>query len=145
MHIAGICICAAVHKSKGWVQKQMLIRNLAIHICCSRKLTTFGKEKGQGTVGGEQWLPDEMHDGPCDACKCQGGMHEALNNNGCTRGDTHFPQCTSRGPASIVPQRGTEDASNGVAHGRVCSMLDIRSCFTRQLQCRQHHREHTVT
>lgn len=91
---------------KGACKKKILIRNIAIHVCCSRKSTTFGEGKKAGAVGGEQWLPDEMHDGPHDAYKRRGGMHEALNNNGCTRGDTHFLQCTFRGPASIQFLRG---------------------------------------
>lgn len=57
-HIAGVGKCAAVHKSKRCVQKKKggkvggeLIRNIAIHICCSRKSTSFGK----GKKAGDSW------------------------------------------------------------------------------------------
>lgn len=35
-----------------------------------QEVNNIWQRKRQGTVVGEQWLPDEMHDGPRDAYKC---------------------------------------------------------------------------
>lgn len=35
-----------------------------------QEVNNIWQRKMQGTVGGEQWLPDEMHDGQRDAYKC---------------------------------------------------------------------------
>lgn len=35
---------------RGGCKKKMLVRNIAIRICCSRKSTTFGKERGRGQL-----------------------------------------------------------------------------------------------
>lgn len=70
MHIAGICKCAAVRKSKGWVQKKNACKKHSNPYLLLQEVNNIWQRKRQGTVVGEQWLPDEMHDGPRDAYKC---------------------------------------------------------------------------